>query len=175
MPGRHGSCSCASQTRSSSARTCNWPSVCGFIELAEADRHVAADDDRALAGLDDDHLHAACVARRRNESESGQQLMLAVDRHVLQTGGVDPLANGVVVFAARVVELLLLDVDRRAGEEVVAAAVVEVQVVVDDDVDAGEIEVLFAQWPQAGIEIGHRRGAAPLCRCRPARAHRDGR
>ena len=44
-----------------------------------------------------------------------------------------------------------------AGEEVVAAAVVEVQVCVDDDVDAGEIEVLLAQWPQAGIEVGRRR------------------
>jgi hypothetical protein len=35
--------------------------------------------------------------------------------------------------------------------------VVEVQVCVDDDVDAGEIEVLLAQWPEAGIEVGRRR------------------
>src|SRR5438034_7022449 len=69
----------------------------------------------------------------------------------------DPLANGVVVLTARVVELSTLDVDRPAGEEVVAAAVVEVQVCVDDDVDAGEIEVLLAQWPEAGIEVGRRR------------------
>ena len=34
---------------------------------------------------------------------------------------------------------------------------VEVQVCVDDDVDAGEVEVLLAQWAEAGIEIGHRR------------------
>ena len=34
---------------------------------------------------------------------------------------------------------------------------VEVQVRVDDDVDAGEIEVLLAQWMEAGIEVGHRR------------------
>jgi hypothetical protein len=40
---------------------------------------------------------------------------------------------------------------------VVAAAVVEVQVCVDDDVDAGEIEVLLAQRDEAGIEVGHRR------------------
>ena len=33
----------------------------------------------------------------------------------------------------------------RAGEEMVAAAVVEVQVGVDDDVDASEIEVLLSQ------------------------------
>ena len=39
----------------------------------------------------------------------------------------------------------------------IAAAVVEVQMCVDDDVDAGEIEFLLAQWPEAGIEVGHRR------------------
>jgi hypothetical protein len=97
------------------------------------------------------------VARRGDESEPGKQLELAVDRHVPHAGRVDPLANGVVVLAARVVELPALDVDRPAGEEVVAAAVVEVQVGVDDDVDAGEIEVLLAQWPEPGIEIGGRR------------------
>jgi len=40
---------------------------------------------------------------------------------------------------------------------VVAAAVVEVQVCVDHDVDAGEIEVLLAQGTDARIEVGHRR------------------
>ena len=88
---------------------------------------------------------------------AGQQLELAVDRHVAHARRLDPLANRVVVLAARVVELLPLDVDRLADEEVVAAAVVEVQVCVDDDVHAGEIEVLLAQWPQAGIEVGRRR------------------
>ena len=121
-----------------------------LVELAEPDRHVAANDDRAPASLDDDDLHAACVARRRDEPEPGKQLVLAVDRHVLHAGRIDPLANGVVVLAARVVELPTLDVDRPAGEEVVAAAVVEVQVCVDDDVDAGEVEVLLAQWTRRG-------------------------
>ena len=82
---------------------------------------------------------------------------LAVDRRVPHAWRLDPLANGVAVLAARVVELPTLDVDRPAGEEVVAAAVVEVQVCVDDDVDAGEVEVLPAQWTEAGIEVGHRR------------------
>jgi hypothetical protein len=36
-----------------------------LVELAEPDRHVAADDDRTPACLDDDHLHAACSARRK--------------------------------------------------------------------------------------------------------------
>src|SRR5215208_3607614 len=128
-----------------------------LVELAEPNRHVAADDDRTPAGFDDDHLHAACVARRRDESEPGKQLQLAVDRHVPHAGRLDPLANGVVVLAARVVELPTLDVDRPAGEEVVAAAVVGVQVCVDDDVDAGEIEVLLVQWLETGIHVGQRR------------------
>src|SRR5512133_159427 len=115
-----------------------------LIELAEPNRHVAADDDRTPASLDDDHLNAACVARRRDEPEPGKQLKLAVDRHVPHAGRLDPLANGVAGLAARILELSTLDVDRLAGEEVVAAAVVEVQVRVDDDVDAGEVEVLLA-------------------------------
>jgi hypothetical protein len=39
----------------------------------------------------------------------------------------------------------------------VAAAMVAVQMCVDDDVDAGKIEVLLAQWPEAGIHVGQRR------------------
>jgi hypothetical protein len=95
------------------------------------------------------------VALRRDEPEPGKQLELAVDRHVPHAGRLDPLANGVVLLAAGVVELPTLDVDRPAGEEAVAAAVVEVQVCVDDDVDAGEVEVLLVQWTKAGIEVGH--------------------
>src|SRR5574341_867776 len=128
-----------------------------LVEFAEPNRHVAADDDRSPASLDDDHLHAVCVAWRRDEPEPGKQLELAVDRHVLHTRRLDPLANSVVVLAARVVELQTLDVDRPAGEEVVATTVIEVQVCVDDDVNAGEVEVLLAQWKEAGIKIGHRR------------------
>src|SRR5688500_6355396 len=40
-----------------------------LAELAEPPRHIAADDARAPASLDDDHLHAGCVARRRDEAE----------------------------------------------------------------------------------------------------------
>jgi hypothetical protein len=101
-----------------------------LVELAKPNRHVAANDDRAPASLDDDDLHAACVARRRDEPEPGKQLEFAVDRHVAHAGRLDPLANGVVVLVARVVEIPTLDVDWPAGEEVVAAAVVEVQLVV---------------------------------------------
>src|ERR687897_2969834 len=124
-----------------------------LVELAEPNRHVAADNDRTPASLDDDHLRAGCVARRRDESEPRKQLKLAVNRHVPRAGRVDPLANGVVVLAPRILELPTLDIDRPAGEEVVAAAVVAVQMCVDDDVDAGEIEVLLAQWPEAGIQV----------------------
>ena len=57
----------------------------------------------------------------------------------------EPHQLGVEPAHARVLELPTLDVDRPAGEAVVAAAVVEVEVRVDDDVDAGEVEALLAQ------------------------------
>ena len=69
-------------------------------------------------------------------------------------GRVDPLADGVVVLGARVLEFPTLDVDRLAGEQVVATAVIGVQVRVDDHVDAGEVEVLLAQRTEAGIHVG---------------------
>ena len=156
--GRQGSCSCASQTRSgSSARTRSWPSVLGSSSSPERTATSPADDDRAPARLDDDHLQAPRVARRRDEAEPGQQLELAVDRFVAQAGRIDPLADRVVVLRARVLELLPLNVNRPSGEEVVAAAVVEVQVRVDDDVDACEVEGLRAQRHEAGLEVGHLR------------------
>src|SRR5205823_9188062 len=128
-----------------------------LVELAEADGHVAADDDRTPARLDDDHLQAARVARRRYEAEPGQQLELAVDRLVAHAGRLDPLADRVVVLRARVLELLPLNVNWASGEQVVAPAVVEVQVRVDDDVDAGEVERLLAQRDEAGVHVGHLR------------------
>src|SRR3954447_16379530 len=98
------------------------------------------------------------MAWRRDEPEPREQLERAVDRYVPHAGRLDPLPDRVVVLAARVVELPALDVDRPAGEEVVAAAVVEVQVRVDDDVDAGQVEVrLRAQRNQAWIHVCDRR------------------
>src|SRR6266516_7676019 len=94
-----------------------------LVQLAEATGHVAADDDRTPARLDDDHLHAACVARRRDEAEPGQQLELAVDRLVAHAGRLDPLADRVVVLRARVLALLPLTVNRPSGEAAAAAAV----------------------------------------------------
>jgi hypothetical protein len=50
-----------------------------LVELAEPNRHVAADDDWTPARLDDDHLQAACVARRRDEPEPVTWARLAVE------------------------------------------------------------------------------------------------
>src|SRR3954452_4807607 len=128
-----------------------------LIELAEADGHVAADDDRTPTRLDDDHLQTARVARRRYEAEPWQQLELAVDRLVVHARRIDPLADRVFVLRARVLELLPLNIDRASGEQMVAAAVVEVQVRVDDDVDAGEVEGVLAQRDQTRVHVGHLR------------------
>src|SRR5215212_8833322 len=83
-----------------------------LVELAKPNGHVAADDDRTPAGLDDDHLHSVCVARCRDEPEPGKQLELAVDRHIPHARRIDPLANSVVLLAARVLEFPPLDVDQ---------------------------------------------------------------
>src|SRR6185503_13708439 len=80
-----------------------------LVELAEPNRHVTADDHRTPASFDDDHLHAVCVARRRDEPEPRKQFEFAVDRHVLHARRIDPLTDGVVFLAARVVELPTLD------------------------------------------------------------------
>ena len=128
-----------------------------FVELAEPHGHVTADDRCAPAALDHDDLRAAGVAGGRDEPNSRQQLELAVDGDVPQIGCVDPVADRVVLLVQGVLELLALHVDRLAGEEDVAAAVVEVQVGVDHDVDAGEVELLRAQGTQARIEVGHER------------------
>src|SRR5512143_3587616 len=75
-----------------------------LVELTEPNRHVTADDNRTPASLDNDYLRAACVARRRDETEPGKQFEFAVDRHVPHAGRIDPLANSVVVLAVRIVE-----------------------------------------------------------------------
>src|SRR5437763_15660110 len=57
-----------------------------LVEPAVPNRHVAGDNHRTPTSLDNDHLHAACVARRRAEPEPGKQLEPAVDRHVAHAG-----------------------------------------------------------------------------------------
>jgi len=126
-----------------------------LVKLAKPNCHIATDNNWTPVSLDDDDLHAVCVAWRRDEPEPGKQFELAVDRHVLHTRRINPLANSVVILAARIIELPTLDVDRPASEEMVATTVVEMQVCVDNDIDAGEIEVLLVQWKKAGIKVGH--------------------
>lgn len=93
------------------------------VEFAEPNRHVATDNHWTPASLDDDHLHPGCVARRRDEPQPGEQFELAVDRDVLHAGCIDPLANRVVVLAARVSKFEALNVGRFASEEMVATTI----------------------------------------------------
>lgn len=101
----------------------------------------------AAAGFHD--LRDSRVLWRCDEPDARQQLELTVDGHVLDDGHLDPFPDRVVVLVQSVVQLLALDIGRFAGEEVVAAALVEVEVRVDDDADSGQVEVgLLAQWGQ---------------------------
>ena len=127
-----------------------------LVELAEPHRHVAADDDRTPAVS----TTTTCMPREwpgAGTSRSPESSSSSPSTGTYARRAPRPTREWCSGPAARVVELPALDVDRPAGEEVVAAAVVEVQVSVDDDVDAGEVEVLLAQWTEAGIEVGHRR------------------
>lgn len=63
----------------------------------------------------------------------------------------------VVRFRAGILKFLALDVYRLAREEMVPSAVVEVEVGVDDDVDAVDIEVLLRQQVKAGVHVSDRR------------------
>ena len=74
-------CARAETFSGSSPRITRWPAVVRLIEFAEPDRHVAADDDRPPAGLDDHHLRAGRAAQHRDEPEPGKQLELAVVGH----------------------------------------------------------------------------------------------
>src|SRR4051794_27458055 len=62
-----------------------------LVQLAEPHCRVAGDDDRTSAGLDDHHLRTGRVTWCREESDSRKQLELAVDRHVPDSGSLDPL------------------------------------------------------------------------------------
>ena len=88
---------------------------------------------------------AACVGRRRDEREPGKQVEFAVDRHVPHAARLDPLANDVVVLVARGDELPTLDLDRPAGEEVVAAAVSKCRCVLTTMSRPARGELLVAQ------------------------------
>src|SRR5215218_10706087 len=142
--GRQGSCSCASQTSSgSSARTRSWPSVRGS---SSSPKRTATSPPTTTGPppVSTTHLQAARVARAPGRGGARATARARVDRLVAHAGRLDPLADRVVVLRTRVLELLPLNVHRPSGDEVVAAAVVEVQVRVDDDVDAGEVEGLLA-------------------------------
>ncbi len=67
------------------------------------------------------------VAGRRQQPDAGERLRLAVVLDVGRTREVDPF-----VRVMRRLQLEPLDVDRHAGKQAVAAAVVEVKVGVDD-------------------------------------------
>jgi len=97
------------------------------------------------------------VARRRDQPDPGEQVELAVDRHVLHARRVDPRGDGVAVQAAGVVEFAALHVNGLPCEEVVPAAVVGVEVRVDDDIDAGDIDALLVQRVESRTESLHHR------------------
>jgi hypothetical protein len=126
-----------------------------LVKFAEPNGYIAANDDWTITSLDDNHLRPLSVPRRGNKPYPGKQFKLAFDRYILHTGGINPLANRIIILTTSVVEFTVLDVERLASEEVVATTVIEVEVCVDDDINACEVKVLLIQWKEAGFHISH--------------------
>ena len=78
---------------------------------------------------------------RRQQADARQRLRLALVLDIRRAVEVDPFADRVVLERTRVGELARLDVDRNSREEAVAAAVVEMQMGVDD---AGDVARMFS-------------------------------
>src|SRR5918995_159349 len=135
-----------------------------LVELAEPDRRVSGEDGRTVARVYDDYLRSASVPRRRDESHTWQQFELTVDGDVLHAGCLDPIADRVVVQGQRVVEFPTLHVDRCAAEQMVVAAVVEVQMCVHNDVDACEVDAPLVGRTESRVEVDGQRVQFPDAR-----------
>ena len=116
------------------------------------------DHDESVRRVDRDALVAVCVAGRRQQPDAGEHVRLAVVLDVGRTREVDPF-----VWVMRPWQLESLDVDRHAGKQAVAAAVVEVKVGVDDAHDvSGDV-----------LRHRHRRAFLVQLRCRVEHAGVD--
>jgi hypothetical protein len=88
-----------------------------LVELAKANSHITADDNRPASRLQDDHLQTTRVARRRNEPKPRQQLQLTVNRHITHPGRINllPWAIGGRAFSRGTFDD---PCNKRAGREV---------------------------------------------------------
>lgn len=126
----------------------------GVVQFPEPDGGVAGDDRRPLPRLYDDDLRTAGVPWGREEADSRKQFEFSVHGHIMRAGRVNPFSDRVTVLGTGVVEFLTLDVDRNAWEEVIPAAVVEVQMGIYDDVYAIEIECMLVERMRLRVEGG---------------------
>lgn len=131
---------------------CAW-----IVQITDPYRRIADDHGWLRTGPDHDHLTPGRVARSGQQLKSGQQLEVAVDWYVLKAGPVDPLRNRVVRLRERVIQLAPLYVDRPAREKVVTTTMIEVQMGVDDDVDAAKVKVPGTDRPKTRIHVGNGR------------------
>src|SRR5262249_60986197 len=74
------------------------------VELAEPDAYVASENMCARVGLDDDHLMAVRMPGRRQQTDSRQQLHLALVLDIRRAVEIDPFSDRVPVERTRVGE-----------------------------------------------------------------------
>jgi hypothetical protein len=89
----------------------------------------------AVGAADSQTLVARGMPWRREDPDTGEDLGLAVQLFVRRSWMVDQLRHCVVGRRTRLGELVPLSEDRTAGKQWIAAAMVEVQVAVDDPAD----------------------------------------
>ena len=104
-----------------------------------------ADEEILAARLAHDHaLVPHRVAGRRHHPDAGRHLRLAVQELEAGSGEVEPLA-GQRLLAACPLQLLALDVEGRVAEDGVLAAVVPVEVGVDDHLHVGGHQAVLGE------------------------------
>ena len=104
------------------------------VPLARRVAGLAGQDDEPVEGLDRDRLVAGRVARRREDSDRGPNLVVAQRRADVGVVEVDPFEDRVVGVVGEP-PLGRLDQDRDVRERDVLAGVIGMQVAVDDGGD----------------------------------------
>jgi hypothetical protein len=117
-------------------------------------RGVSGQDDGALARLDDDGLVTGRMAGREQHGDAGQNFDVSFETLIPRARKMHPL-DDVIRLGDRVV-LGSLDVDRDAWEELVAAAMVEVQMRIDDRCDLAELGPRSKSHRPLQFELGRR-------------------
>jgi len=133
---------------------------------------LTSDDDCAVVRIDNDRLVAGRVAGG-DDAKPRKQVTVSVKQLVVRAREVDPVRQGVPWCARRLV-LSALDEDRPTRKELVAAAVIEVEVRVNDETDVGRRQADPGERFLERVADGFIEAVDEFVRWPDARVHEDG-